>query len=95
MSFDSIGSDPVLRTMFDSYRGREDLLPVFADGVTCGAIDWADVTGDADAEAFQAAMKRCPGFALIYTVVLLRRQRRHWGRLNRREVECRADAIAC
>lgn len=79
--------------MFDSYRDRDDLLSLFAEGVSCQAGDWADVTGDADAEAFQATMKRCPEFALIYTAVLLRRQRKHWGPLHRREVECLADVV--
>jgi hypothetical protein len=43
---------------------------------------------------FQDLMKKCPKFAVAYAAVLLRRQRKHWGPINNKKAEVRADALA-
>lgn len=92
VSHDSIPAHPRLQLLFDDYRGRDDLVEVFLQGVACSAASWAD-WGDGAGRDFQTLMKACPRFAVLYTGVLLRHQRSHWGPLNRREVEVRADAV--
>lgn len=93
VSHDSIGSHPELQPLFDRFRGHDDLLTVFDDGVHCQASSWTD-WGDGPGKEFQALMKQCPKFAVLYTGILLRHARRHWGPINRKEAEVTADSAA-
>jgi len=84
VSYNSIGSHPLLRKLLQEYRGRTDLQAVFAQGNRQGTS--ADVGSGAGA-AFQHLMKTCPAFAVQYVGLALRWNRRHWGPVNRRTVE--------
>lgn len=92
VSFDSIGGDPLRKRLFDEYVDRTDLLDVFSVGVKCRPSDLQNV-GTGDGSKFQAAMKNCPLFAVLYTAQFLRGHRTHWGPINRKEAQVRADAV--
>jgi len=92
VSFDSIGSDPLRQGLFDAFKNRTDLLDVFSVGVTCSAADLHNVGSGAGAK-FQETMKKCPLFAALYTAQFLRGHRKHWGPINRKQAEVRADAV--
>lgn len=91
VSHDSIGSHPQLRTLFEHYSGRDDLLDVFSEDVHCSASSWEN-WGEGAGRDFQELTKRCPKFAVFYAGVLLRRRRKHWGPINRKEAEVRPEA---
>jgi hypothetical protein len=92
VSFDSIGGDPLRESLFDEFVDRTDLLDIFNVGVKCKPVDLKNV-GTGDGAKFQAAMKNCPLFAVLYTAQFLRGHRTHWGPINRKEAEVRADAV--
>lgn len=92
VSFDSIGGHPDLKSLFEAYRGRDDLASIFQEGVRCSDSSWED-WGDGAGREFQSLNKRCPLFAVSYDAVLLRHQRKHWGPINRKEAEVRPDAL--
>lgn len=66
-------------------------LAVFADDVSCSESDWENY-GSGDGRDFQKLCKCCPQFAVEAAAVALRHLRQHWGPINRREVEVRAEA---
>jgi hypothetical protein len=47
-----------------------------------------------DGAEFQRLSKACPAFAAEFTAVGLRNIRKHWGPINRREVEVRSECEA-
>jgi len=83
--------------LFDAWKGKPDpLLPVFAEGVRCNAIDLANF-GGGDGARFQALCKGSPSFAVEVAAVGLRviggkAPRGHWGPISRREVELASEA---
>jgi len=92
VSYNSRNSHPELKPLLERYAGRDDLLTVFDDGVHCSASSWTD-WGDGPGRDFQALMKSNPLLATLYAGLLLRRARKHWGPINRKEAEVTADAV--
>ncbi|WP_426958088.1 hypothetical protein [Muricoccus radiodurans] len=84
VSYSSIGANSLLRKLFQDYRGRTDLQAVFSRGNRRAA---SPNVGAGSGAAFQHLMKTCPAFAVQYTGVALRWNRRHWGPVNRRTVD--------
>lgn len=91
-SFNSMSASPILADLFQHYQGTTDLRDVFSESVTCSpssAINYGAGTG----RTFQELTKNCPAFAVEYAAVLLRIQRRHWGPINKKRAELRADSF--
>lgn len=92
VSYDSINGDPLRQALFDAYKNRTDLEDVFSVGVNCSASNWMNHGSGAGAK-FQETMKNCPLFAVLYTAQFLRGHRQHWGPINHKHAEVRADAV--
>jgi hypothetical protein len=92
VSHDSVGNSTLRKDLFDAYRGRTDLLAVFAHGVHCSAHDAINHGSGLGAD-FQRTMKECPLFAALYTALFLRQQRSHWGPINSHHAEVNSDAV--
>jgi len=93
VSHNSIHAQPLLQPLFDRFRGHDDLLTTFDDGVHCSPSSWKD-WGEGIGVEFQALTKTCPKFAVLYAALLLRHNRRHWGPINRKEAEVTSDSVA-
>jgi hypothetical protein len=93
VSFNSMGSDPLRRAVYQAYRGRTDFAAIFGEGVTCRPASWRD-WGTGPGVEFQRLTKACPAFAVEYAALLLRSVRRHWGPINARRAEVRPEADA-
>jgi Bacterial SH3 domain len=59
---------------------------IFAEGVTCKPREWENF-GSGPGREFQQLSKECPAFAGEFAALTLRHLRKHWGPINRREVE--------
>jgi hypothetical protein len=68
-------------------------VDIFKEGVTCGAKDLENF-GTGDDEKFQRLSKVCPAFAAEFAAIGLRHIRRHWGPINRQQVEIRPECDA-
>ena len=92
-SWDSRGASAELPKLFARYSANPNptFLAIFSEGV--GVHDTTEAGGGEGAE-FQGLCKRCPTFAVECAAVGLRTIRRHWGPINRREVEVRPEADA-
>jgi hypothetical protein len=91
VSYNSVKAHTALRALVERYQGRQDLLTDFREGVHCSADSWTN-WGEGNGRAFQQLNKECPLFATAYAAFLLRRARKHWGPINRREAEVRPEA---
>lgn len=91
-SYNSRTADPLLPLLIDQFRDSDDLLTVFQNGVQCSAKAWEN-WGDGPGHDFQALIKQNPKLAALYAGILLRRRRKHWGPINRKTAEVRAEAI--
>lgn len=92
VSYNSRNAHPQLKPLLAKFVDRDDLLTVFDDDVHCSASSWKE-WGEGPGRDFQASMKQNPLLAVQYAGLLLRRARKHWGPINRREAEVNADAI--
>lgn len=92
VSFNSVRAHPLLARLIEDYRGRDDLIDIFDDGVTCTRSEWRN-WGDGAGRDFQALTKSCPAFAVDYAALLLRHRRSHWGPINRKTAEVRSEAV--
>ncbi len=90
-SYNSRTASPRLRELIEGYSGRKDFLNTFRKGVTCDEDSWANY-GSGPGADFQKLAKECPAFAVEYAAVLVRSRRRHFGPLNTKKAELRADA---
>lgn len=93
-SWDAHVSSPEIRRLFEHYgsaEGIDGLLGVFSQGIRCRNSQFRN-HGSGDGRAFQQLSKMSPAFAVKVTAVGLRNLRRHWGPVNRREVEISWDA---
>jgi hypothetical protein len=81
----------LLDTLFANYAGRTDFVEYFKAGVTCSAASWKN-WGIGTGVDFQALTKTCPAFAVEFAAVGLRNDRKHWGPINTRAAELRADS---
>jgi len=85
-------SPTILQGLFDEYaRGAEGYQSIFKEGVSCSASHWKNY-GSGDGLRFQKMSKEQPMFALEVAAIVVRNLRRHYGPINRREVEVRREA---
>jgi hypothetical protein len=61
-------------------------LEIFKEGVRCRASDLQNF-GSGDGREFQRLLKECSAFAAEFAAIGLRHFRKHWGPINRREVQ--------
>lgn len=92
VSYDSLGSHPLLEPLVTSFDGRNDLQEIFDDGATCAASSWRN-WGEGEGREFQALTKQCPLFAAQYAGLLLRVRPRHWGPLRLKTAEVPQAAV--
>ncbi|MBS2037289.1 hypothetical protein JST97_20040 [bacterium] len=91
-SFDSSSASPLLSVVFKDYEQHPSgFLEAFREGVECSAQDLENY-GSGEGREFQRLSKACPAFAVEFAGVGLRHVRKHWGPVNRREVEIRPES---
>jgi peptidoglycan hydrolase-like protein with peptidoglycan-binding domain len=92
MSWDANGASREIPRLLAEYQasggGYHD---IFAEGVTPRSSELSNF-GSGTGATFQRLCKTCPGFAVEAAAVGLRNIRKHWGPINRREVELRPEA---
>lgn len=88
-SWDARAAHKVLSPMLSSWKGS-CLAKEFAEGTKCSAL-MASGVGTGDGVNFQKRAKLCPAFATDFALVTLRLLRKHYGPLNRKEAEYRAE----
>lgn len=93
VSWDSIHENPDRNALFLLMKDGGDLFDVFSTGVSCRGDDLV-IHGGGEQAAFQTAMKQNPFFACLYTAMFLRQVRGHWGPINTRKAEVKADAVS-
>jgi hypothetical protein len=94
MSWNAHAASPLIEQLFSDYSSNPDgFLSIFQEGVSCTHGDYANY-GDGDGAAFQQLCKSCPAFAAEAAAVGLRVLRSHWGPINSRAAELRAEADA-
>lgn len=76
---------------FYKARATTGFRDIFAEGVTVRTGD-LDNFGTGDGRDFQELSKSCPAFGIEVAAIGLRNRRSHWGPINRRDAELRADA---
>lgn len=90
-SFNARNANPLLKVLFNEYSNNQSgFLDVFKEGVRCRASDIENF-GTGDGKEFQRLAKECPAFAVEFAGVGLRNIRKHWGPINRKEVELRPE----
>jgi hypothetical protein len=93
-SFDARTGSPELPTLFARYSANPSgFVETFKEGVICKPADWENY-GTGPGANFQRLSKTCPAFAAEFAAVGLRTIRTHWGPINRKEAEVRADCDA-
>lgn len=92
-SWDSQGATAEIKKLLDHYSAPEadGLVGIFRDGVTPRPDDLTTY-GSGTGAAFQKLAKAKPMFAVECAAVGLRVLRRHWGPVNRKELELRPEA---
>lgn len=87
-SYNSMSVDPKLRELFEFYKQNPEkcLLEMFSPGVVCKQSD-ATIYGRGEGAEFQKLARSCPRFAVEYAAIAIRKLRKHWGPINRKEVE--------
>jgi hypothetical protein len=90
-SLSSMQSTSLLMDLFKEYSTHQSgFLDVFREEVQCSAEDF-EVRGSGNEQEFQRLSKACPAFAVEYAAIGLRHIRRHWGPINRRDVQVRPE----
>jgi len=91
-SFNAHAACARMDELFSRYRQQPSgFLEAFKQGVICSASDFENF-GTGDGAEFQRLSKAAPAFAVEFAAVGLRHLRKHWGPINRGEVQLRADA---
>jgi hypothetical protein len=93
-SYNSISADygtaaeSRLRERYAYYKANPSAcdLPTFSKGVTCKQND-STIYGTGEGATFQKLSRNCPRFAVEYAAILVRVLRKHFGPINRKEVE--------
>ena len=83
-----------MKKLFETYSnepGETGFLEIFREKVTCSSADWKN-WGSGDGAAYQELSKKCPAFHVEFSAIGLRTIRKHWGPVNRKELELRKDA---
>jgi hypothetical protein len=92
MTWNARTASPELPRLFAAYSAKPDgLVSIFQEGVTPTDADHENV-GTGEGVAFQRLCKSCPAFAVEAAAVGLRVLRKHWGPINRQEVDIRQEA---
>jgi peptidoglycan hydrolase-like protein with peptidoglycan-binding domain len=93
-SFNARHASPLLPKLFQQYLAKPSgFLEIFQEGVQVRSGD-LDHYGEGDGKTFQCLSKECPAFAVEFAAVGLRNIRRHWGPINRKEVELLSECDA-
>jgi transposase len=94
-SYNARNGHRLLPRIFNHYRANptSGFADIFAEGVTCTPRQWQN-HGTGPGVEFQQLSKECPAFAAEFAALGLRHLRRHWGPVNRREVELHPSANA-
>jgi hypothetical protein len=92
-SFNARRASPLLPKLFDDFRVKPtpSYLDVFTEGVRVKDAELENF-GTGDGRDFQKLSKECPFFALQFAGIGLRNLRKHWGPINRRAAEVKAEA---
>lgn len=90
-SYDSIGADPALRKIYSYYQEnpQECLTAFYAEGVKVNTTGY--ITSPQAGYEFQKFMRSCPAAQAEYAAVMIRVNRKHFGPINRVEVEYRKE----
>jgi hypothetical protein len=95
MSWNASSSSPEIQKLFDEYSHERGSLICagshFAEGVNCSAAEWR-CYGTGAGRSYQQLAKSCPQFAVETSAIALRKLRKHFGPINRYEVEVRDEA---
>jgi hypothetical protein len=90
-SYNARNSSPLLPQLFAHYKQNPyGFLEIFKEGVRCKSTDLENF-GSGEGKEFQRLSKGCPAFAAEFAAIGLRNIRTHWGPINRRDVEIRAE----
>jgi hypothetical protein len=90
-SYNAKSASPILPQLFQIYsKNPQGFLEVFKEGVKCKSYDLENF-GSGNGKKFQELSKHCPAFATEFTAVALRNRRKHWGPINRKNVELRVE----
>lgn len=94
-SWNAHSCSPYFGSLADQYTKNtpQGYMSVFAEGVSCSAGNWASL-GSGAGFNFQVNCKFNPTFAAETAAITLRNLRQHYGPINRKEAEIRADADA-
>jgi len=86
-SMDSIGADPDLRKIYEYYKANPSLCmtDIYKEGVTVKTTGY--ITSPQTGYEFQKFMRSCPAAQAEYTAAVIRTLRKHFGPINRKEVE--------
>ena len=92
-SFNARHASPLLPKLFTVFSATPapSYIDLFKQGVRARAVDQENY-GDGDGRDFQKLSKECPFFAVEFAAIGLRNIRKHWGPINRRAAEIKADA---
>jgi len=92
MSWNMKTASPIMPKLLEDFVADPNgLLPIFSEGLTptsAGLMNY----GSGQGAVFQWMAKYSPAFCVMTAAVGLRTRRKHWGPINRREVELVAEA---
>lgn len=91
VSYNLSKASPLLSGLIAAYAGKTDFADIFKEGVTCSPASWKN-WGTGPGTDFQDLTKKCPAFAVAFAATGLRHQRKHWGPINSKAAELRADS---
>jgi len=89
-SYNAVTSHPSLKAMMKEYH-KQCYLEVFKEGVP-GCRE-SSIYGSGLGADFQQMSKNCPTFAAEFASQVVRNRRKHYGPINRKEVEFRPEAV--
>lgn len=83
----------MMQGLFDEFAadGKAGYLDIYRQGVTCSQSSWTNYGSGAGVK-FQEMSKKQPMFAAEVAALGLRKLRKHWGPINRKEVEIKQYA---
>jgi N-acetylmuramoyl-L-alanine amidase len=92
-SYNAHGCSPHFDTVMEQYEAMQlkGYMEAFAEDVSCSQADW-QCYGTGRGFDFQLLCKEQPAFAVESCALVLRNLRQHYGPINRKEAELRADS---
>jgi len=92
MSWNMKTASPQMPILMESFIADPNgMLPIFSEGLTPTSAGLTNF-GSGQGAMYQFLAKYCPAFAVMTAALGLRTRRKHWGPINRREVELVAEA---